>query len=71
MAADIPQILSPRMLGHEIYASVEGLTHGTGFVFFMKDGYLNQLEGYAVGPENTALLILATINFTISGFPKD
>jgi hypothetical protein len=71
VAADIPQIPSPRILGHEIYARVEGLTHGMGFVLFMKDEYLNQLESYAVGYENTASLNLATVNFTISGFPKD
>jgi len=71
VAADIPQIPSPRVLGHEIYAKVEGLTHGMGFILFMKDGNLNLLEGYAVGYENTAPLKLATVNFTISGFPKD
>jgi hypothetical protein len=71
VAADIPQIPGPRVLGHETYASVEGLNHGMGFVLFMKDGYLNLLEGYSVGYENTASSNLATVTFTISGLPKD
>lgn len=66
VATAIPRVSSPRMLGHEIYASVEGLADGMGFVLFMEDGYLNLLEGYAFGYENTALLDLTSVKFTIT-----
>lgn len=41
-----------------------------GFILFMEDGYINLLEGYAFGAENTALLNLASVNFTISPLPN-
>ena len=70
VAAGVPRISSPRALGHDTSASIEGLVHGMGFILFMEDGYINLLEGYAFGAENTALLNLASVNFTISPLPN-
>tara|TARA_R110001606_G_scaffold94125_2_gene208831 strand:- start:11347 stop:11718 length:372 start_codon:yes stop_codon:yes gene_type:complete len=61
----------PRTFGPAIYADVEGLAYGVGFVLFMKDGYLDLLEGYAVGHETTAWLDLSAVKFTISRFSND
>lgn len=71
VATAIPRVASPQVLGHKVYANVEGLAYGMGFVLFMEDGYLNLLEGYAFGPENTDSLNLETVSFSISGLPDD
>jgi len=60
-----------RVLGHQTYAHVDGLKHGLSFVLFMKDGFLNLLEGYSVGGENTADLTLSSLNFRIDDTPVD
>jgi hypothetical protein len=68
---DAPRVNGPRVLGCETHARVEGLTHGLGFVLFMEDGRLHLLEGYAVGPEDTAQLNLEDLTFTIRKTPFD
>ncbi|MEH6661566.1 MAG: hypothetical protein V7679_07965 [Parasphingorhabdus sp.] len=71
VATGAPPVTSPRTLSREIHADVKGLAHGLGFVLFMKDGYLDLLEGYAVGYETTALLDLSAVEFTISRLSND
>lgn len=65
VADDAPTVTSPKVLGYETHARVDGLEHGFGFVLFMENGRLHLLEGYANGPENTASLHLETLNFEI------
>ena len=31
----------------DVYAEIPGLEHGAGFVLYIKDGYLDMLEGYS------------------------
>jgi len=62
---DVPRVRGPKTLGYETHARVSGLEHGLGFVLFMQDGRLHLLEGYARGPESTALLDLAALTFDI------
>src|SRR5256885_15953729 len=33
----------------DVGADIEGLRHGAGFLLFLKDGYLDMLEGYTYG----------------------
>jgi hypothetical protein len=60
-----PKVNSERVLGYETSAHVVGLEYGFGFVLFMENGALNLLEGYAWGPEDTATLDLANLEFEI------
>lgn len=60
-----PRVTSPKVLGYDTQAQVDGLEFGFGFVLFMKNGYLHLLEGYAHGPENTASLDLKSLKFEI------
>lgn len=55
--ADTDPVSGPSVLGEETGARVIGLEHGLGFVLFLSDGRLRQLEGYAYG-ENTSMLAL-------------
>ncbi|HKF52838.1 MAG TPA: hypothetical protein VKB26_11040 [Candidatus Acidoferrales bacterium] len=36
-------------------AKVEGLEHGMGFILWLKEGYINCLEGYAYAGSTTAI----------------
>lgn len=62
---DVPLVDCPYTLGNATHARVEGLEHGLGFVLFMREGKLDQLEGHAWGPENTAPLDLTNLSFEI------
>jgi len=62
---DVPSANSPKVLGYETSARVEGLEQGLGFVLFMENGRLHMLEGYAWGPESTAALDLTDLTFEI------
>ena len=61
----VPPANSPKVLGYETSARVEGLEWGLGFVLFMENGRLHMLEGYALGPESTAALDLTDLKFEI------
>ena len=65
VADDVPPVSSPKVLGYETNARVDGLEYGFGFVLFMENGRLHFLEGYAYGPENTAPLDLESLKFEI------
>lgn len=71
VADDLPRMNTPKVLGYETHARVEGLTYGLGFVLFIEDGRLHLLEGFAVGPEDTTSLNLEELNFAISKTPFD
>jgi hypothetical protein len=43
--ADAPRVHGSFQLG-DVLATIEGLTHGAGFVLWVKDGALGVLEGY-------------------------
>jgi len=64
VGAGISRVSSPRILGQKTSADIEGLQYGMGFVLFMKDGYLNLLEGYAIAG-NTTALDLTSVKFTL------
>ena len=71
VSADAPTVAGPKMLGDTTFARVQGLSYGLGFLLFMKDGRMNLLEGYAIGPENTTPIDLETVPFTIATTPFD
>lgn len=52
---DLPRVNSPKVLGLETHAHIQGMEHGLGFVLFMKDGALDMLEGYALAGSTAAL----------------
>ena len=46
-----------------VTATVVGLSHGLGFVLWVRDGVIHQLEGYAQGAEDTSGLDFERIEF--------
>lgn len=64
VSSSSPRLESPRTLGNQTNADIEGLVHGMGFVLFMDEGHLKMLEGYTFG-ENTKPLNLEEVNFSI------
>jgi hypothetical protein len=65
-----PQVNTPKVLGNETYARVEGMTCGLGFVLFMENGRLHLLDGYALGGESTAHLELEKLTSSITRTPQ-
>jgi hypothetical protein len=65
VAADVPGVQSPKVLGYATHARVAGLEHGLGFILFTADGRLDLLEGYSEGGEDSASLDLANLSFEI------
>lgn len=59
----------PRVLGNQTHARVDGLKYGLGFVLFMKDGWLQLLDGYSCGGEDTTNLPLSDLIFQIAESP--
>lgn len=47
--------------GH--FVRVDGLQYAIGLILFFKDGYLNLLEGYSVGGEDTSEIDFSTASF--------
>jgi hypothetical protein len=47
----------------DVGASIEGLSHGMGFLLWVKDGRIHELEGYAYGDESTSALDFEKITF--------
>lgn len=62
---DAPSVGRHKVLGLATHARVEGLEHGLGFVLFLREGRLHQLEGFAWGPESTMPLDLNSLSFEI------
>lgn len=44
-------------------ATVVGLKHGMGFMLWIKDGLIHQLEGYAYGNEDTSGINFQDVEF--------
>ena len=44
--ADVARTLPASFAGGNVSIEVEGVTHGAGFVLFVRDGVLSMLEGY-------------------------
>jgi hypothetical protein len=51
-------------LRHGPAASINGLGHGMGFILWLKDGYVDCLEGYSY-QESTAEIVLDRVGFEI------
>ncbi len=47
----------------DVGATVQGLKHGMGFLLWIKDGLMYQLEGYANGDEDTSGLDFDRVDF--------
>ena len=47
----------------DVAASVQGLKYGMGFLLWLKDGLIYQLEGYSNGGEDTSALDFANVEF--------
>jgi hypothetical protein len=65
VAEDMAPVDTPRVLGNETYAKVEGMEYGLGFILFMKDGRFDFLEGYSYAGDGTSSLDLENLNFEI------
>ncbi|MFT6452013.1 MAG: hypothetical protein ACJA06_001501 [Halocynthiibacter sp.] len=65
----VDQNVIPRLTGSSPinghYVRVAGMKYDIGLILFFKDGYLNLLEGYSVGGENTS-----NIDFSRDRFGK-
>ncbi len=49
VAGDVPRapLTRGRIAFGDVTASIQGLKHGAGFVLFIRDGYVDLLEGYS------------------------
>lgn len=47
-----------RTLGQSVYAEIEGLEHGAGFMLYLENGKITMLEAFAHGPETWPSQIL-------------
>jgi hypothetical protein len=56
-------------LGDKIWIGVDGLEYGLGAILHFKNGRANLLEGYAIGPEDTASIDFAQVPFAIINEP--
>ena len=67
---DVPAVPSALSLGDNVYARIEGLRYGVGFVLIMKNGRLSVLDCYPIGDDATSI-DFASAPFTISTTPFD
>jgi hypothetical protein len=67
--ASAEKVECPRVLGYQTHARVAGLEYGLGFVLFIDGGWLQMLEGYACGGEDTTSLPLSALTFEIYKTP--
>jgi hypothetical protein len=51
--------------GKNVYIGIKGLEYGLGAIFFVEDGRLSLLEGYAVGAEDTSSIEFTDVEFAI------
>lgn len=58
----IPRLTGPSPInGH--FVRVDGLEYDIGLILFFEDGYLNRLEGYSVGCEDTSKIDFSHVCF--------
>jgi hypothetical protein len=69
VADDAPPVAGPAVLGNATHARVAGMEDGLGFVLCMEKGRLSLLQGHAWGPDSTAGLDLAALDFEIFHAP--
>lgn len=55
--------------GKNVWISVDGLEHGLGMILHTKEGRVDLLEGYAVGPEDTSQIDFEHVRFAVAGEP--
>ncbi|RSV39813.1 hypothetical protein CA234_13630 [Sphingomonas sp. ABOLE] len=55
--------------GENIYFGIYGLQYGLGMILHLKGGYVNLLEGYSVGGEDTSAIDFARIRFALIAEP--
>ena len=63
----IPEEYLP--LGDNVYAAIDGLDFGLGFLLIIRDGRLHLLDGYTVGPEDTGPIDFETAAFKMRETP--
>jgi hypothetical protein len=56
-------------LGENVYAAVEGLDYGLGFLLIIRNGRLDVLDGYTVGAEDTGSIDFETAAFEMRETP--
>lgn len=56
-------------LGENVYAAIDGLDYGLGFLLIVRNGRLNVLDGYTVGGEDTGPIDFETVAFTMREAP--
>ena len=61
----------PRDMRDGPFATVQGASHGMGFILWLKDGYADCLEGYCYGVDDTEAWDLENLSFELSAFPPD
>jgi hypothetical protein len=49
----------------DVVIRIDGLDHGMGFLLWIKNGVIHELEGYAQGDEDTSKLNFGTVGFAI------
>jgi hypothetical protein len=59
-------VVVPSPLGMNVYASVDGMEYGLGLLLFLEDGRISLLEGYSVGGEDTTVLDLERVAFSMT-----
>jgi hypothetical protein len=63
----------PRDMREEVYATVAGAEYGMGFILWLKDGYVDCLEGYCFSNDDTKGWDLEHLSFEVSDllpFPR-
>jgi len=56
-------------LGNNVYAAIDGLHYGLGFLLIIEDGRLYVLDGYTVGVEDTGPIDFEMAAFTMRETP--
>ncbi|GAA4009435.1 hypothetical protein GCM10022280_02860 [Sphingomonas swuensis] len=56
-------------LGDNVYAAVEGLEYGLGFLLIIRDGRMHVLDGYTIGVEDTGPIDFETAAFKVRDTP--
>jgi hypothetical protein len=55
--------------GCNVTAKIPNLKYGLGFILWLTDGYMDNLEGYTFGPESTEGMELEALTFELVSGP--
>lgn len=58
----------PNLLDLHVEAEINGVKDGLGFILWIKDGHMDNLEGYTLALDSTEGLDLANLNFKLTNF---